>query len=323
MGKRSVKVSVVDPVKEAVTAIKDGVQELDVNMWGLGKTDPTLKAVSDYPYIGNDGLKAIVEALDGNESCKVLDLGGNRIGGGSAIRKFAKMLAQNNTLEKVDLSNNDLTSADVSYLADALKTNKSLTFLGLSGNRITDTGVEAIAKALRANTTLKTLQLNHNLIRDDGAEALSKMLTSSALASIALNFNGIRNRGAKALLRKLTEKDDMSYLGIAGNKINMRGAKYCVELFDARKSSSEGKQLLLSIDHNQISAGDLEVLGEKALEARCSLTNTLYVEKSSSKSVKSRMAGFVSKDRVKAIRKGYQNLHYQDGKHQSFFDVKA
>lgn len=323
MGKRTVKVSVVDPVKEAVAAIKDGVEELDVNMWGLGKTDPKLNAVSDYPYIGNEGLKEIVTALEENTSCKVLNLGGNRIGGGSAIRKFAKLLSTNSTLEKVDLSNNSLTSADVSYLASALKTNKSLTFLGLSGNRITDSGAEALAKALRANASLKSLQLNHNLIHDDGAEALSSVLGTGALSSIALNFNGIRNRGAKSLLRKLTKAEDVYYLGIAGNKINMRGAKYCRELFDARKEATQGKQLTLSIDHNQISTSDYEVLGEKALEARCTLTNTLFMDKPRAKSVKARMTGFVRKDRVKAIRKGHQNLHYQDGKHHSYFEVKA
>ena len=319
MVKRVVKVSVVDPVKEAVTAIKDGVQELDVDMWGLGKTDPGLKAVSDYPYIGNDGLKEIVKALEGNSSCKVLLLGGNRIGGGSAIRKFAKLLAQNTTLEKVELSNNELTSGDVGYLAGALKANKTLRFLGLNGNKISDSGVEALAKALSLNSSLEVLQLNHNLIRDDGAEALSVMLPNSALSSVALNFNSIRNRGAKALLRKLIEKDDMGYLGIAGNKINMRGAKYCTELFDARKVSPQGKQLSLSMDHNQISNDDLEVLGERAMEARCNLINTLYVKEHGSKSIKARMAGFVSKDRVKAIRKGHQDLHYQEGKHKSFF----
>lgn len=187
LNSRHVRVSVVDPVHEALTALNNGVVELDINMTGEGKTDAALGAKSDYPQLGNRGCKHIAAALQSNTTCKVLDLRGNRIGGGSAVCKLARVLAADTTLERLDLSCNSITSTDLRYLGRALKRNNSLTKLALNSNKIKDAGVVFLAECLKTNRSLTALHLCHNCIRDDGAEALARLLSkNSQLGTLTL-----------------------------------------------------------------------------------------------------------------------------------------
>ena len=320
MSPHRVQVSVVNPVREAIVALDNGVVELSICMRAEGKLVPTLEACADYPQLGNSGLKTLISALKRNHTCKALDLRGNRIGGGSAVRKLARVLAGNDTLEKLDLSCNEVTSADVKAIAEALCCNDSLTELSLNSNKITDNGVEALGKALRSNKKLKVLHLSHNHIRDDGAEALAGALErAGSLKVVTLNFNSIRNRGAKKLLRALGENTNLLHLGLSGNKINLRGAKYCEELFDSREKSGARSWLTVTIDHNQICPTDYEVLKERARDGRCEFGTTVFVEERSPKSVATRMTAFVAKERIKAIFKGYQHWHHKDGDARSYY----
>ena len=96
--------------------LADAVRRLRANDAGLTKLDLT------YEVIGDEGAKALAEALRGNTGLRELDLWGNGIG-----------------------------DAGAAALAEALRGNTGLTELGLDFNDIGDAVQDEIDEALAAN----------------------------------------------------------------------------------------------------------------------------------------------------------------------------
>ena len=74
------------------------------------------------------------------------------------LQNIGEALKANNTLETLDLDNNNIT--DVQSIGEALKTNNTLKELFLDNNNITD--VQSIGEGLKTNNTLKELDLEDN-----------------------------------------------------------------------------------------------------------------------------------------------------------------
>jgi len=145
--------------------------------------------------LGEEGTKAICEALEQNKTLKELDFSGNmfgksNIGGKAGVNHVAKMLGVNSVLTSIDLSGNKLcgilidpnginqqgtyTAEGITAIADALRVNGALTKLSIYGNHIGDEGVRAICEAIQSNkeTKLASLELGFNNI---GQNPLSKL----------------------------------------------------------------------------------------------------------------------------------------------------
>jgi Ran GTPase-activating protein (RanGAP) involved in mRNA processing and transport len=140
--------------------------------------------------LGEEGTKAICEALEQNKTLKELDISGNRhgnIGGSAGAKHVAKMLGVNGGLTSLDLSNNALcgvtfmggtyTAEGITAIAHALRVNGALKSIDLSGNQLcgiwtegygdqqgtyTAEGITAIADALRVNGGLTSIDLSNN-----------------------------------------------------------------------------------------------------------------------------------------------------------------
>ncbi|KOO28694.1 protein nlrc3 [Chrysochromulina tobinii] len=142
--------------------------------------------------LGEEGTKAICEALEQNKTLKELDIRGNRhrhgnIGGSAGAKHVAKMLGVNGGLTSLDLSNNALcgvtfmggtyTAEGITAIAHALRVNGALKSIDLSGNQLcgiwtegygdqqgtyTAEGITAIADALRVNGGLTSIDLSNN-----------------------------------------------------------------------------------------------------------------------------------------------------------------
>ena len=79
---------------------------------------------------------------------------------------FSRLLRKNNTLQILDLRNNNIT--DVQSIGEGLKTNKTLTLLWLHNNNITDDGgIQSIIDVLKTNNTLRSLFLSNNQLSDN------------------------------------------------------------------------------------------------------------------------------------------------------------
>ncbi|KAF9989650.1 hypothetical protein BGZ75_005491 [Mortierella antarctica] len=201
--------------------------------------------------IGEDGAKALAEALKTNSTLATLDLRGNSMRLNSLLA-FLELLKTNITLTTLNLRsssirdtlalrvNLSLTVLNLKYsnigaigakaLAETLTTNSTLTILDLRNNSIRDDGAKAIAEALKTNSTLTTLDLRDNSVGDDGAKALAEALkTNLTLVALDLTSNEIERDGAKALAEALKINSTLTTLSLWNNSIGDDGATALAE----------------------------------------------------------------------------------------------
>ena len=168
--------------------------------------------------VGDEGVKALADALSTNHCVELLHLGGNRISDDGVIA-IAAVLRVNITLKILSLSNNKVGDQGVKALADALSTNQCLEGLGLESNRISDDGAIAIAAVLRVNNTLKKLSLSNNKLSDEGAKILADALTvNQTLQILDVNVNNMKTNGmliiADALKLRQNNSNDYKNLQV-------------------------------------------------------------------------------------------------------------
>jgi Ran GTPase-activating protein (RanGAP) involved in mRNA processing and transport len=136
------------------------------------------------------------------------------------IMQLAKILQQNTTLTKLEISGKQVTDVSVLLLADTLRVNQALEILTLQHNIITDKGAEALASALTFNKTLRALDLRGNSITETGALALANMLKiNKTLTELYVGANKIELPGIKALLQHSKEKTGLRKLQLSHSKL--------------------------------------------------------------------------------------------------------
>eukprot|EP00633_Aureoumbra_lagunensis_P003707 CAMPEP_0197301422 /NCGR_PEP_ID=MMETSP0890-20130614/50389_1 /TAXON_ID=44058 ORGANISM="Aureoumbra lagunensis, Strain CCMP1510" /NCGR_SAMPLE_ID=MMETSP0890 /ASSEMBLY_ACC=CAM_ASM_000533 /LENGTH=734 /DNA_ID=CAMNT_0042780721 /DNA_START=433 /DNA_END=2636 /DNA_ORIENTATION=- len=203
--------------------------------------------------IGDEGAKALAEALGTNFSLQQLGLAGNNIGDEGA-RAIAYAFEPNSmymfrTFQKLDLSGNNIGAEGAKALATALATETSFRpqELWLNGNNIGAEGAKALATALGTNPSLQTLELppfrialaetfatntslqkldlSANNIGVEGAIAIGRALaTNTSLKALNLGANNIGVEGAKALATALGTNTSLQKLWLGGNNIGDEGA---------------------------------------------------------------------------------------------------
>ena len=114
-----------------------------------------------------------------------------------------KCLANNNTLRDLRMNHCRLIDTE---LGEMLAHNQSIRSIDLSNNYIEDGGVEKLVHHLMSNNTLYHLNLSSNKITEVGANHLRKLLTRncSSLASIELSNNPLKDKGVDLLLQSLS-----------------------------------------------------------------------------------------------------------------------
>ncbi len=116
--------------------------------------------------LGEEGTKAICEALKQNKTLKELDLSGrDNIGGEAGAEHVADMLGVNGALTKMSLAENKLGEEGTKAICEALKQNKTLKELDLSGSNIGGAaGAKHVADMLGVNGGLTSLDLSNNAL---------------------------------------------------------------------------------------------------------------------------------------------------------------
>ena len=146
--------------------------------------------------LGEEGTKAICEALEQNKTLKELDISGlfgnSNIGGPAGVKHVAKMLGVNGVLTKCKLRDNQLgvtgwtaifnalcdspTSKIVEWdlrfeslgpeiakpLAEYISATGSLTSLSIGDNKLGNDGVEVLSIGLKESKSLATLDLSNS-----------------------------------------------------------------------------------------------------------------------------------------------------------------
>eukprot|EP00667_Euglena_gracilis_P003222 EG_transcript_3230 len=147
---------------------------------------------------------------------------GNKLGDGSC-QQFSHVLQTNQSLLRLKLGDNCITTEGSKHLADGLCHNQTLIQLHIGGNGIGDLGVIAIAHALRFNTTLTSLGLRDNDIGVAGLTALTDLLAlpHCQLAEVQLKGNRIGlNNACNVLAQALRFNNSLRVLELQSNQIS-------------------------------------------------------------------------------------------------------
>lgn len=127
--------------------------------------------------IGGAGITALSNVIRNNFTLRSISLGWNNLGmNENGLQNFFNALAENRSIQKVDLNNNEIGPEIASYIANCLKTNQSLQTIDLRWNRIGNTGGKAILKGLNVNKSLQILELAGNKVSDDIIRQLNDFL---------------------------------------------------------------------------------------------------------------------------------------------------
>ena len=194
-----------------------------------------------------------------------LDLSNNQISDEGATA-LAQAMKGNTTLQRLYLDNNQISDEGATALAQAIKGNTTLHRLDLDNNQISDEGATALAQAMKGNTTLPRLSLRCNKISDEGVTALAQAMDgNTTLQRLDLYNNQISDEGATALAHALKGNTTLQRLGLSHNLIGDEGATALAHAMDGNTTLQ-----LLDLDNNQISDEGATALAH-ALEGNTSL----------------------------------------------------
>lgn len=236
-------------------------------------------------HLSGINIKFIAEALSFNHTIKYLDLTANKID--EEIKYFynfsnslqyldlsgclqnsitskgiGQILKNNNTLQTLDLSYNDIDSDEFKYL---LIDNKSLLTLNLVGCKLNEHAIEYLIKSLK-NSNLQSLNLMWNELNSIGCNFLADVLRvnsnlqylnlcycltepeksikklcealkiNKSLISLNLSCNNLKNDSIKYIVDFLEINDTLEYLDLFWNNIDSDGVKLLSNVFKINKN---------------------------------------------------------------------------------------
>ena len=142
------------------------------NSMSMVDVDCLCQIVKDHPSIEILGLSG----------CKGADANGYEM-----MKQI--MTAGTNNLEVLDISSNEISTGEDSFISDFLAKNPILESLDLTDNELEDDDAEIIASALKRNYELRSLKMDDNNITNTGWDALSKAVFDKTSLNSAADSN--------------------------------------------------------------------------------------------------------------------------------------
>lgn len=203
-----------------------GDQEIKIIMENLADTAITHMNLG-ASKIGIEGARHIAEFINKTKLVK-LGLGFSQIGDAGMSLIF-QALKDNDRIEYLDISRNDMTNNSVKDLAEMISKSKSLKYLNIERNDITEEGAVLIGEALQVNKSVEHLRLGKVIVGDKGMAALAKALVSegSKITKIEMIGCQVGDEGAKFLVEALETIDLSSREIIIDLEANEIETEYC------------------------------------------------------------------------------------------------
>jgi WD40 repeat protein/Ran GTPase-activating protein (RanGAP) involved in mRNA processing and transport len=233
-------------------------------------------------FIGDEGARALAEALKTNKTLKVLRLGSNRIGSAGAIA-LAKMLEANNSIELLDLHWNDIGDAGAKALAQVLRSHPKLTTLEVEHNGIGKDGGAALIEAWRHSQRLMYFGLWKNPIgSDENASLLAAGLKNNrTLTTLMIGGCDFGKEGLITLFESLKTNNVLRILNIYAHPAMGANPEVMEALADML---AVNKALVdLNIANSGINADGMKGLARGLKENNSLLTLYVYANKFGSK----------------------------------------
>ena len=143
---------------------------------------------------------------------------GQRIGT-NGISYLGAGIQASRSLKKLILPRNGIRSIEsITTLCYALQSNNSVEFLDLSENNIDDNAAEAIKELIKNNETIQNIKLDHNLITNT-CFAVS-LWQNNYLSHFSVEFNPLSFENFISLLEMLNINRNLKFLGLKGIKFS-------------------------------------------------------------------------------------------------------
>ncbi|KOO34136.1 protein nlrc3 [Chrysochromulina tobinii] len=191
--------------------------------------------------LGEEGTKAICEALEQNKSLKEIDISGagnhTGIGGSAGAKHVANMLGVNGSLTSVKLRGNTLGDEGWGAIFAAICGNKDSKIMSMdaSDENIGPIGVKLIAESLRTSVTgaLTSINLSKNRLTNFGGdmtgikELAAALGVNGGLTALDLSFNNLNDDSVSAVCEAIQSNKEtkLASLNMGANSIGPVGAK--------------------------------------------------------------------------------------------------
>ena len=191
--------------------------------WGLYCVAIRNCCVDSLTLGGDYGMKEYVnevtECLLNNTKFQLLKLK-------NITKEGFKPIFEVKILQKLDLSNNNLSDDGAATISDGLKTNRTLLELNLSNNNLSDDGAATISDGLKTNRTLLELNISQNSITDKGAQEIAKAIkTHSSLQNVNISINYISSEGLLYFMETVKNNCSLQVVNITHNNVTSSGFK--------------------------------------------------------------------------------------------------
>ena len=194
----------------------------------------------------NESGEVVAMALrDSCVSVKELDLSGNGLGR-NAISAIGETLVVNQTLEKLNISKNDLTDQDVEVMLNCLHRKTGLKDVDLSNNILCDQSATRLSNVLEKNFVLEKLSIASNQLEATGLKAMQPGLrTNKTLLALNVSWNYLHDAGAEILGEIIAENRSLTEISACGNLFSAVAANWL-----AKGVASNSNLKLLRIGQN-------------------------------------------------------------------------
>ena len=186
------------------------------------------------PYLQSNHTQMVLRALVENKipSLKTVDINCSQLV--FSLRNMqmcVRMLQQNQSLSKMDISCCNINSYCIGFLAKALHNNTTLRELNINSSKALVEGAIAMADMLKHNTMLTVLNMRNCSIGYEGARAMANMLVlNTTLMELDIGWNSVGNRGTVPMAKVLQSNTSLTKLYMDRNLVGDEGAVAIAEM---------------------------------------------------------------------------------------------
>ena len=189
--------------------------------WGLYCVAIRNCCVDSLTLGGDYGMKEYVnevtECLQNNTKFQLLKLK-------NISKEGFKPIFEVITLQKLDLSNNNLSDDGAATISDGLKTNRTLLELNISQNSIADKGAQEIAKAIKIHSSLQNVNISKNYISSEGLLYFMETVKNNcSLQVVNITHNNVIRSGFKNIKQFIESLQHTIQIIASWNEINSYG----------------------------------------------------------------------------------------------------
>ena len=196
--------------------------------------NPTLEKVSfRFDNLPPSACARIFQGLSSIKTLKHFRFCDGQVTTKEAKDELKKMIANNSSLEIVNLRNNKLQNSGIKTLAKAFWNIHHLKLLALNGNKIDDKAADDIASIVARNVEIEKLLLYNNSLKSEGICTICQSLKSHKnLQIFRISHNQIELGAADTIADVINHNPLLKIVDVGSNRLVTVGMKKIMESFE-------------------------------------------------------------------------------------------